>query len=248
MTAAASLIAEPLWQRTRASFDRAIAAIGAPALIAALKALTPHLRRAIVGPLCRLEHVVRKLLLTEAAELRRLEHAAARRAPRLTHIPLAQSTPAPAVTVAAASPRTPAQIDLDNPETWRVTFSFCEPRDPRRVAEAQAPRLRLLWGSTPPPPPPPAPIRAPRTLNPEDAPFHLARRLEAVRRVLADPMPHARRLCRLLVRAVRRFPEIVRRYVFAVCRTNYYDPHDAKLGVDAIAASLDAPLQFPDSS
>lgn len=74
-----SLIAEPLWQRTRASFARAIEAIGAPATIAALTLLTRSLCRVITGRILRLEHLVRKLLLAEATELHRVERARAKR-------------------------------------------------------------------------------------------------------------------------------------------------------------------------
>jgi hypothetical protein len=83
-----SLIAEPLWQRTRASFARAIEAIGTPAAIAALALLTRDLRRAIAGRILRLEHLVRKLLLAEATELHRAELARAKRAVKIEYIPL----------------------------------------------------------------------------------------------------------------------------------------------------------------
>jgi hypothetical protein len=88
MTSTQTLIAEPLWQRTRASFSRAIDAIGTPAMIVAIATLTRDLRRAIVGRLFRLEHIVRKLLLAEAAELNRAEIARAKRSVRIEHVPL----------------------------------------------------------------------------------------------------------------------------------------------------------------
>ena len=82
------LIAEPLWIRARAMFARAVAAIGAPAAIAAITLIGKTLRRDIVAWLCPLEHVVRKLLLAEAAELHRAELARIARAPRIERIPL----------------------------------------------------------------------------------------------------------------------------------------------------------------
>ena len=54
-------------------FARAVAAIGDAAAIARLKELSPALRRRIVAWLCPLENIVRKLLLAQAAELRRAE-------------------------------------------------------------------------------------------------------------------------------------------------------------------------------
>ena len=83
-----TLTAEPLWIRARAMFARAVAAIGAPAAIAAITFIGKTLRRDIVAWLCPLEHVVRKLLLAEAAELHRAELARIARAPRIERIPL----------------------------------------------------------------------------------------------------------------------------------------------------------------
>lgn len=84
-----SLTTLPLWERTRAMFARAVAAIGAPAAIAAIALITRALRRDIVGWLCPLESIARKLLLAEAAELKRTELARAEHGPRLVQIPLA---------------------------------------------------------------------------------------------------------------------------------------------------------------
>ena len=66
--------------------------------------------------------------------------------------------------------------------------------------------------------------------------------------MLENPLPHAERLARLLTRAVRRFPEIVRRYFFAGARTGDYDPADPRLSIDALSAAFTAPEAFPDSS
>jgi hypothetical protein len=87
-----------------------------------------------------------------------------------------------AACAALAGASTPAahSENLADPETWRVRFS---PRLPqirparRRGACTRRPR-------TSPPPPP--------------HPMHLARRCEALRRVLADPMPAVARLARKL--------------------------------------------------
>ena len=265
MTSAPTLIAEPLWQRARASFARAVAAVGAPAMIAAITLLTRDLRRAIVGRLLRLEHVARKLLLAEAAELHRIERERAARAPRIERVPLRgmamhwrpgsaaildrrrprRHSPANAGEDAGGPRSAQSKIDLARPETWSARFSLAVPHNPRLVPNARAPRILDPWGEYAPPP---APERAPRVIKQEEAPFRLAVRLEALRRVLENPMPHARRLARLLAREVRRFPDVVRRYVFASARTNAYDPDDERLGVDAYGACIDAPDAFPDSS
>jgi hypothetical protein len=279
-----SLTAEPLWTRVRATFARAAAAIGAPAAIALLTSLRADLRRQIIAWLCPLEHVVRKLLLAEAAELHRAECARATRAVRIEYIRsrgtaqhwqtprpsshreegreegrttgrAVESTRAPSRPLPLPPPpgagdaRSLAQLssyDLQRPETWRAQFSFALPRDPHLVPNAHAPRIRALWGD--PPATRPARERTPRPVTEEDAPFRLARRFEALRRVLENPRPHAERLARLMARAVRRFPEIVRRYLFAPARTNDYDPADARLGIDAMGCAFTAPEAFPDSS
>ena len=89
MTAFAEpLPTEPLWTRARAMYARALAAIGDAASIAMLAALPKSLRRQIIAWLCPLEHVVRKLLLAEAAEIYRAAKACANGGPRLVHIPL----------------------------------------------------------------------------------------------------------------------------------------------------------------
>jgi hypothetical protein len=230
----------PLWDRARARFARAVAAIGAPGAIAALRALTPTLRRAIVGWLAPLERIVRALLLAQAGAIARAEpssmrDAAARAAnvpPRACGSPSASSAPA---------------RDREAPETWPARFALSPPRDPRRVPDARAPRIRALWGPPPPPPPPP-PTRAPRPRSEADGAFRLALRLEAVRRVLADPAPHALRLARLIARAVRRFPEIAARYLFAHGRAGGCDAEDPRLIVDVLAQAMDARYAFPDSS
>jgi hypothetical protein len=88
IAASPSLIADPLWRRARAMFARALAAIGDIAIIAALKTLAPDVRRQIVAWLAPLEHIVRKLLLAEAAALHRRERARAKPSVRIEVVPL----------------------------------------------------------------------------------------------------------------------------------------------------------------
>jgi len=273
----------PLWTRARAMYARALAAIGDAASIAMRAALPKSLRRQIIAWLCPLEHVVRKLLLAEAAEIYRAAKACANGGPRLVHIPLrgmahhvralhfssqreegreegrtaGRNMPSmralhrplpPPLGAGDASSFAPARsIDVGRPETWRATFSFALPRDPHRVPDSRAPRIRAPWGPTPPPAP--GPERIARVIKAEDAPFCLARRFEALRRVLENPRPYAERLARLLARELRRFRQIVRRAVLAPCRSNGYDPDDPRLGIDAMGAGfVRSEIGFADSS
>ena len=246
--------AEPLWTRARAMFARAVAAIGDASSIALLEALPRELRRQIVAWLHPLECVVRRLLIAEAAALHRADDRRTRRSSIQTvqvgSLGLAQSwtaglqTRTNSVAGKCASEDVRSMIDRARPESWRASFSFALPRNPHFVPNSRAPRIRALWGPTPPEPPP----RAPRVLKPEDAPFRLARRFEALRRVLADPRPYAECLVRLLVREARRVPRLVMRYVLAGSRTDDFDPSDSGLSLDALGAAFDAPEAFKDTS
>jgi hypothetical protein len=253
MTIAASLTQDPLWTRARAMFTRAVAAVGAPAAIAAIATLSKLLRRDIVAWLYPLECIVRRLLIAEAATLHRAEIARAKRNVRVEYVPLrgmAQTwiaTPPAAHCAKASSIDTIARPEAarpNDPATWSAPFSFALPRNERLVPNARAPRIRALWG----PPPPPAPERTPRIIRPERASLRLARRFEALRRVLENPAPYAERLAHMLAREVRRFSAVVRRAVLKGARTDDYDPADPRLSLDALGAAFDAPEAFEDSS
>jgi len=244
-----SLSVAPLWTRARAMFARAITAIGEPAAIAALRSMSAELRRRIIAWLCPLEHVVRKLLLAEAARLRDSESACAAKSMGVEIVRMTPPAWVRAIT-ALARESAPEAARANRAAMRPATFSFALPRDPFAVAAAQAPRIRALCGDDPAPAPEPA-KRAPRALDTKDAPQRLARRFEALRRVLDDPLAHALRLARVLARAARRFPDIARRCLNAPARTADYDPADPRLSVDAFAAALDAaetPGAFGDSS
>jgi hypothetical protein len=247
MSAIAPPLTEPLWTRVRAMFARAVAALGDAAAIAALDILPRPLRRQIVAWLCPLEHIVRKLLLAEAAQLRCSPGWSAGLRPAFAQVPQTRSAALRAACAAGAARSKPSRVfDPSRPHTWPARFAFALPRDPLAVPDARAPRIRALWGPTPPPPPPPT--RSPRATNETDAPFRLARRFEALRRVLENPRPHAERLARVLTRAVHRFPEIVQRCVLAPARTGDYDREDPQLGVDATTHAWPAPEAFKDTS
>ena len=215
----------PLWTRVRTVFARAADALGGAASIAAHTALAPKLRREIVGWIALLEHLVRKLLFAEAARVAP--------PPAGWTAGLEARTAPPAAIAQTSARRAP---DLSAPETWSARFSFAPPRDPRAVPEALAPRIRDLWSTQEPPPPPPRTI--PRTPSEDEKPFLLARRFEALRRVLENPAPYAHRLARIMRRLVRRFPEAIMRFVFAPARTNNYDRRDPLLGVDCSGAAF----------
>lgn len=220
---------------------RALAVVGDIASIAAFTSLAPAFRRQIIAWLCPLEHIVRKLLLADGAALHLAHRAEAARAPRVTKIALA--APRRTADLQARIKAQTAALDPRRPETWSARFSLAPPRDPLAVGKANAPHIRSLFGASEPAP---APERARREREAE-TPMRLARRLEALRRVLADPRPHAERLARLLARAVRRFPEIARRYLFMPARTGDYDAHDPRLSIDALAQAFSAPAAFAES-
>jgi hypothetical protein len=234
------VIAEPLatlWDRTRAMLVRALAAIGAPEAIAAMRVLTEERRRAIALWLGLIEHIVRKLLLAEAAMF------APKEAPRTAGfqpaIHLSQTSPQ-----RSKAPRASRSIDRSQAETWPAHFSLALPRDPLAVPESRAPRIRALWGNTPTPA---KPLPA-RKASERDVALNLAFRLEALRRVLADPAPHAQRLARLLLRLRRRFPEVIQRFVVAPARVSFYDERDPRLSIDAMSMGMDGAIALSDSS
>lgn len=214
-------------------FSRAIAAVGPLPQLAAIGKLSPWLRRSTVRWVTLLEHIVRKLLLAEAA--------------KLPAAPSIASTRNSATSDSRARSNAPPRIiDTSHPETWSARFSFSLPRDERAVPESRAPRIRALWGANPPPAPPRPQV--PRVVDPEQGGFRLARRLEALRRVLKDPLPYAHRLARIMRRVVRAFPQIVHRYAYAGSPTSFYDPHDSRLSLDALSPAMSAPVCFSDSS
>jgi hypothetical protein len=272
MTSIAEPNTEPLWTRARAMFARAVAAVGDAAAIAVMTSLPRVLRRQIVGWLCPLEHIVRKLLLAEAAELHRAECARIARAPRIERVPLRGmahhvqrgSARPPAAHCAPALEARPEAarsiLDKAQPNTWRASFSFALPRNPHVVPNARAPRILNLWGEYPQlkKSDTHAPNAAPELTTSlevrvchsysEDAPYRLARRFEALRRVLENPRPHAERLARVLAREARRVPQLVTRYVWASARTNDFDPADPRLSLEALGAAWHAPDAFKDTS
>ncbi len=224
-------------------FARARAVIGEPVAIAAHATLTRETKRDIAGWLARLESIVRKLLLAVAAGLvQDKRHDAARGALLIWRASRTATAP-------EHNKRTPESarqrnFDLAQPETWPARFALAPARDPRAVPDRQAPRIRALWGATPPAaaPSPPAPKHA------TEPALRFALRLEALRRVLADPLPHAQRLARIFARLSRRYPEAAPRFAIAPARPCLADPDDPRLIIEAIAAALTAAPVLADTS
>lgn len=225
-------------------FARARAAIGEPQAIAARTALTRETKRDIAGWLARLESIVRKLLLALAAGLVQEQRASARRGPQLVFV---QPHRAATLTQTKAAHESARQRDFDRaqPETWSARFALAPPRDPRAVPESQAPRIRPLWGPALPAPAAPKPRAAKNASEPA---LRFALRLEALRRVLADPIPHAKRLARIFSRLSRRYPDAAARFAIAPARPCLGDLEDPRLIVDAIAIAITAAPVLADTS
>jgi hypothetical protein len=231
-----------LWERLRALFARVVAAIGAPAIIAALT-LAPRMGTEIVRQLALVEILARKLLLADAVAL---VPAPAQRGPRLVVTPLRASG---LYTLNQTRRRTDMRaranaIDPANPETWSARFALALPRDPRVVQERRAPRIRTFWGDAPAPPP--APETAPRPRQAEA--FRIARRAEALRRVLNDPAPYARRLSLARGLGVARSREIITRYALRAPRRFVGDERDPRLTIDIFSVAVRAHAVLADTS
>jgi hypothetical protein len=176
-----------LWSTARTLLADAFAG-GARAILGALNSIT---RRAIKRRLKALEAAAMKLLLVEAAKL---------------------DPPTNANAQAPAAPRSEKRAvslsDPERPETWRVAFQLHIP--PEAINANAGPRIRSLGPSRfvravvldaraaasfrlr-------AAFRAGGQINERALAEKLARRFEALRRLLANPAPRARRLQRKLL-------------------------------------------------
>lgn len=236
-----------LWLRARSMCARAIHAIGEPATLAGRGPLTHETRYDIAAWLARLESVVRKLLLAAAAALVSEARAKAKKdtGPKLVRIPLTGMYAPPLPEKPPKTERGPRQLDLARPDTWPARFALAPPRDPYRLPDARAPRILDLSRPLPKPPPKPAP--RPRRIV--ESALRFAFRLEALKRVLKDPLPYAERLARIMIRLIRRYPRAADRYAVAPYRPCVADDGDPRLTIDAIAAALcGAPILKPDTS
>lgn len=228
-----------LWDRLRALFERIITVIGAPAIIATLT-LAPLTRTGIVRQLALVEILARKLLLAEAAAL----IPPPQRSPRVVEIQLSATglyTAPPTHRITRATPK-PRAIDLTKPETWPARFALAIPRG-QIVSGREAPRIRSLWSESRTPPP--APERKPIQRN-SDA-FLVARRAEALRRMLHDPTPYVTRLSRARRICVARSRQTITRYALKAPRRFVGDRHDPRLTLDIFSAAVRAHALLLDS-
>ena len=164
-----------LWQAAHDWLAGVLRAFGQPARIARLaQSACAALKRELKA----LESLVLKLLLIEASSLH-APPASSRQGPldilQRSEAQLRHAGWKPAVPSETARGRTE---DPANPETWSVRFNL-------RLPQIRARRRRH------------APTRRPRPTRPASA-LELARRCEALRRVLADPTSAIARLARKL--------------------------------------------------
>lgn len=234
---------QPLWQRLRALFERVIAAIGAPAIIAALT-FAPGIRTGIVRQLALVEILARKLLLAEAAAL---ASQPPQRGPRLIETTLAASglyTP-PQMRRRRRAPSRARALDLSKPETWSARFALAIPREAHAVQDRRAPRIRALWGGTRALP---TPHPEPKPRTPAADAFRVACRAEALRRMLNDPAPYVIRLARARRIGVARSRETITRYALKAPRRFVGDTHDPRLTLDVFSAAVRAHAILTDTS
>ncbi|MEQ1493757.1 MAG: hypothetical protein ABL932_24760, partial [Terricaulis sp.] len=126
-------------------------------------------------------------------------------------------------------------IDLSKPETWSARFALAIPRE-RTLSDRNTPRIRALWGDTRKPSPPPE--RAPTQRN--STAFLIARRAEALRRMLHDPTPYVTRLARTRRIGVARSRQVITRYALKAPRRFIGDHHDPLLTVHIFSAAVRA--------
>lgn len=145
---------------------------------------------------------------------------------KLLLVEAAALPPSPAPRARATTPprrpRNHPATDLAKPETWPASFRLALPRE-----RTTSPNRR---GAKP-------------TVNLYDSAFRLALRLEALRRVLNDPLPRARRLRR----ALHGEQHIIPRYALRSPRRFVADVADHRLTLDITSRILVAIAAFDSS-
>lgn len=204
-------------------FGRVIAAIGAPAVIAALS-LAPRMRTEMIRQIALVEIMARKLLLADAVDL-----IPSQRGPRLVEVKLNASGLYTCPQIRRRTPSRPRAIDPAKPETWPARFALALPRVHRAVQDRRA----MLWRRALAPTPPPRRER-------QSSAFTIARRAEALRRMLENPAPYAQRLATARRIGVNRSREAVTRYALRAPRRFVGDRTDPKLTLDIYSVVVNA--------
>lgn len=217
-------IADELWREARAWLADVMREVVSPVEIALT--LARKARAAVKRRLVRLETLLAKLLLIEAvrhpswsAGLRPACAPAGARSIGVAHTHAAARAKSGADKGACVSLREPE--DPANPKTWRVRFCLRIPREQPRAAGG--PRVSVLG--------PPLLVRdiwrenkrralidrlrQPIPANAQAKAHALARRFEAIRRVLADPRRAIAALARKLQSLGKRARAFARRIAFA---------------------------------
>jgi hypothetical protein len=207
--------------RARELFAVMLETIVSAATLARRAFLSRATRRDLLARLKPVEKIARLLLITRAATYllmtpngmrlrqtakpaalpKHLTSAPARRTRIWLGATLACCQPRPAP-MPIANPAPPAAADKTDPSHWACRFHVLRWRTPMR--EPKPPRARIwsmsLEDDLPTGPPQPAAPAAVHAGERDDAatPLALARRIEALARVLANPEPTIRRLARRL--------------------------------------------------
>jgi hypothetical protein len=211
-----------LWQRAKAMFSATLEKVSALASLAQRHALSRPERHDILTRLVPVEKLTRALLAVEAAVFLLMTPAGMklRRAARIMAMPSRtppepvrhvlyggwnyQRTPFPVPPPAAPIPA--RKSDPQDPSTWRCTFTaarWINPHDDTskstRFRKKPGPRPRLISFDELVSPAKPPPRKA--TTREEGAGAPLARRIEALSRVLENPDRAIRRIARLFAGA-----------------------------------------------
>lgn len=197
-----------LWRSARDLFESVMTSLTSARRLARVATLQKHHRQYLQAVITPVEMLVRSLLMSEAVAwltstdegMKVLSEEAARR-----DSPAAPQ--APRTTIAAAANTetdadTPATDGDASPSHTTTDADIERALDPRRLRFLLAEPQKLPWTE----PRAATPRTAPKTGPRPNAGLRFARRIEALRLILADPMPMIRILARYLAR--RNMPPI----------------------------------------
>jgi hypothetical protein len=228
----ASLISNPLtqlWREARAWLAEMLADFISPAQVA--RAVARQARAAFAKRLRMLQCFVMKLLLIEATRQSSPARGGGRERPqeRAEREGCVRTHPSASRCALDSSPQRGEHVQYaehpDHPITWRVRFHLRIPRQRRRAAATPAPRI------------PQAPA-CPQTLA-----LRLARRFEALRRVIADPRRAIAALARKLAALAGAARAVAHRIALASPRQG-----GGPIFADATVQACDASFDLPDDT